>query len=312
MSKGFTTFVLLALFFVLTTSFAILAALPWLVGSSLNQPISFGEIHDPTPYSLEPEELILKTSDNLKLQAWEVRAKEPIGVVIFLGGLTNPSVTAFWGHARQFAKWGYSSLLIEMRGHGKSDGDRVGLGYTEHLDVRAGLDYLQSRNLYGDLPKLVFGADLGGVVAINSAGLYQDIAGVISIGAFSSWPDLFTDNLYFSGAPLFLALLEKPFVKLYTLAKFGRGSGKIIPQKQIRNLRERPALIIHSRDDEQVSALNLERLSLSAPEQVEFWLRDGKEHLVVKDFLHPEEDLEYLEQLADFLKTNFSLKPLQL
>ena len=122
---------------------------------------------------------------------------------------------------------------------------------------------------------MAFGADLGGVVAINGAGLYSELDGVISIGAFSSWPDLFRDNLYFSGTPLLVAMLEKPFVQLYTLVKFGWKNRGLYPQQQAANLAGRPALLMHSTDDPLVSVLNLERitLSLGPGAKVETWFR---------------------------------------
>lgn len=303
--------IIAAAFFVVSTSVVILAILPYLVtGSLINNPISFATTHEPETFGVKVQDLTLTTADELTLQAWEVAVEDPKAVVIMLGGLSNPSVTAFWGHARLFAEHGYASFLLEMRAHGASEGAQVGLGYEEHLDVLAALTYLQEQQSYEDVPVVVFGVDLGGVAAINAVGLYPELGGLISIGAFSSWAGLFTDNLYFSGTPLCIALLEKPFVKLYTIAKFGWSQRHIFPKKQIANLGHRPALLMHSREDEQVSLLNLERLQLSAPSHAEFWVRDGAEHLVCTDFLYPEEDPVYTQRILRFLEDNFTKQPL--
>lgn len=306
MGRGIKILILLAAFFVLTGSLVILAFLPYLAtGAVINGHIEFEIIYEPEAWGLKAKPLSLITEDGYQLAAWELEAVEPKAVIVFLGGLQHPPVSAFWGHARVLAEHGYSSLLIELRSHGESSGEQVYLGYLEHLDIRAGTDYLRGR--LGDVPLVAFGADLGGVAAINAAGLYSELDGVISIGAFSSWPDLFRDNLYFSGTPLFLALLQKPFVQLYTLVKFGWENRVLYPQKQIANLGSRPALLMHSQDDPLVSVLNLERIMLSAGPgtNVEAWIREGDKHLVTTDFLHPENDPEYLKRVLAFLTSNF-------
>ncbi|HHT90908.1 MAG TPA: alpha/beta hydrolase [Firmicutes bacterium] len=307
MGRGVKLLILLAAFFVLTGSLVILAALPHLVtGTVINRHVDFEVVYHPREWGLEVKPLSLLTDDGYELAAWELEVQEPKAVVIFLGGLEHPPVSAFWGHARALAEHGFASLLIEMRSHGASAGEQVYLGYMEHYDLLAGIQYIQE-NL-GDVPLVAFGADLGGVVAINGAGLYSELDGVISIGAFSSWPDLFRDNLYFSGTPLLVAMLEKPFVQLYTLVKFGWKNRGLYPQQQAANLAGRPALLMHSTDDPLVSVLNLERitLSLGPGAKVETWFREGDEHLVTKDFLYPENDSEYLQRVLGWLKNNFN------
>ena len=307
MSRGFKTFAFAAAFFVISGSLLIIAVLPALVtGSLINDHMDYDQVYQPEEFDVEAKQLSLFTEDALTLAAWEVETTQPKGVLLFLGGLTHPSVTAFWGHAKLFAEYGYASLLVELRAHGESAGKQVGLGYTEHLDVLAALHYLHEQEQYEGLPIVAYGVDLGGVVAINAAGLYPQLAGVISIGAYSSWADLFRDNLYFSGAPLMLALAEKPFVQLYTLAKFGWQNRHTVPQLQIAKLDSRPVLLMHSEGDEQVSVINIDRMMQRAPAQVETWIREGDQHLVCNDFLYPERDSEYVERVLSFLEHNFT------
>lgn len=307
MNQGVKTFALLATFIVVTGSLLIIALLPTMVTRSLiNDHINYERLYEAKDYGVQAQALTLRTEDGLRLAAWEVNVLDPKAVIIFLGGLNDPSVTAFWGHARILAEHGYASLLVELRAHGLSEGEQIGLGYTEHLDVKAALRYIKAQEATKDVPVIAFGADLGGVAAINAVGVYPDLAGAISIGAYSSWADLFRDNLYFSGAPLLLAMVEKPFVHLYTLAKFGISNRTIQPQRQIAQIGSKPVLLMHSEDDEYVSSINLDRILQRAPRQVEAWLRPGSEHLVAKNFLEPEEDHEYMERILAFLEFNFS------
>ncbi|MCK9526061.1 MAG: alpha/beta hydrolase [Limnochordia bacterium] len=307
MGRRMKLMILVAAFVVLTGSVIIMAFLPHLAtGSVINKHLDYEIVYDPEDWGLAATSLTLQTQDGYQLAAWGLDVATPRGVVIFLGGLNDPPVSAFWGHARLLAEHGYGSLLIELRSHGESSGQQVYLGYAEHLDLLAGIEYVKAN--YDSVPTIAFGADLGGVVAINGAGLYPDLAGVISIGAFSSWADLFADNLYFSGAPLALAVLEKPFVNLYILAKFGLENRSLTPKRQIANLGTRPALLMHAEDDPFVSVLNLERIMAQhkgADARVETWIRAGEDHLVSTDFLYPENDPEYIEQVLTFLNSYF-------
>ncbi|HKM43205.1 MAG TPA: alpha/beta fold hydrolase [Limnochordia bacterium] len=307
MGRRMKLIILVATFVVVSGSVIIMGFLPYLAtGSVINRHIDYETVYVPEDWGLEVKPLFLETKDGYRLAAWDVESEDPRAVVIFLGGLTQPPVSAFWGHARLLAEHGYNSLLIELRSHGESSGEQAYLGYAEHLDVLAGIDYVKEH--YPNVPIIACGADLGGVAAINAAGLYSGLAGIISIGAFSSWADLFADNLYFSGAPLAFAVLEKPFVNLYTLLKFGPESRALVPKRQISNLGSRPALLMHAKDDPFVSVLNLERIIESLrgkAEHLESWIRPGDDHLVSSDFLHPENDPEYTERILSFLERHF-------
>ena len=261
----------------------------------------------PEQFGVEAEEVWLTTEDGFRLVSWEVKASKPRGIVIFLSGIHNPSVTAYFGHAKMMADNGYSSLLIEMRSHGRSDGDKIYAGTREYLDVKAGVDYIKTRPEYNDLPVIVFGVSMGGATAINSAGEIADIDGLISISAFSSWEDAFADNMANMGFPPIIAKMEKPYVKLYMCFVYGFGSIKISPVNEIKKLNGRPALLMHSTEDSQVPYDSFERLKEAAPEQVETYVRTGDYHMMCMEeyFREPWKDEEYAGAILSFLKKYF-------
>lgn len=214
----------------------------------------------PEQFGVEAEEVWLTTEDGLRLISWEVKADDPRGIVIFLSGIHNPSVTAYFGHAKMMADNGYSSLLIEMRSHGRSEGSKIYVGTREYLDTKAGVEYIKSQPAYKDLPVIVFGVSMGGATAINSIGEIPDIDGLISVSAFSSWEDAFCDNMIGMGFPPIAAKMEKPFVRLYMGLEFGFGSIRISPVNEIKKLDGRPALLMHSTEDSQIPFASFERL----------------------------------------------------
>ena len=307
MNKATKIFLFGFLTFMIIGSGVLLGMIPPLVmGDMIHSHVDFSTMHDSEDYGLYAEQLVLTTADDLRITAFEVPVSHPKAILVFLSGIHNPSVTAFFGHARFFAEQGYASLLLEMRAHGNSEGDLIALGHQEHLDVQAAVKYIRSQREYADVPIVLYGVSMGGAAAINAAGLYREIDGVISLSAYSSWEDMFIDQMILSGAPYFLALLEKPFLRLYSMYTFGFQNRHIYPKQQIKNLNGRPALLMHSTHDSQVPYSHVLRIMEAAPDHVEMWERDGDYHMICLDYENPEQDEEYIQQVLSFLKKHFN------
>ncbi|HHU62239.1 MAG: alpha/beta hydrolase [Bacillota bacterium] len=286
--------------------FGILIAIPPMILSpDINKHVDFSKVYSGSDYDLDVQELVLDTEDGVKISAFEVAIDEPHGVIIFISGIHNPSVTAFLGHSKVLKEHGYASILVDLRAHGKSEGDVIGLGYTEIPDIKAVVDYIKGQRRYLDLPIVVYGVSMGGVVAINSAGQIPEIAGVISLSAYSSWEDVFVDNMSAMGVPHFFGTIQKPFVRLYCTYKYGFKAMQNVPKKQIGNLSERPVLLMHSLEDTQVPFHSLHRIVDNASDHVEVFVRKGDFHFISTDFMHPENDPEYLAMIVSFLDRNF-------
>lgn len=305
--KGLLRKIVISVVILLSLGFVgFLAILPSLVmGPIINEHISFSTLYEPSDFDLDATELTLKTSDGYDISAFEVEALDPKAVLIFISGIQGPSVTAYYGHARVFKDEGYASILYDMRGHGKSSGDVICLGYLETKDTQAVVDYILTQERYKGVPIIVYGVSMGGAVAINSIGQIPELRGLVSISAYSSWEDVFEEQMLASGAPPFLTTMTKPFVKLYSLWKFGFETRDIYPKRQIQNLGTRPALLLHSTEDSQVGYGNFERIMERAPGHVQTWIRPGDEHFFTFDFLNPENDPEYVEGVLAFLNENF-------
>lgn len=301
-------FAIVLLSFVILCLIGLAAIPPVLMGDMVDMHVDFGEYYAAEDYGITSEKLILKTEDDIRIIAHEVYVKDPKAVVIFISGIHNPSVTAFFDHARLLKENGYASILYEMRAHGESEGDVISLGFKEHLDTKAVVEYIKSNDKYENTPIVVYGLSMGAATAINSIGEIEDIDGLVSISAYSSWEDAFADNMRNMGAPEFLCTAEKPFVKLYTLFKYGFDTYSINPKNEIKKLGQRPALIMHSTLDSQVPYRSFERIMENAPSHVETWVRKGDLHFFVENngFDALEKDSEYTKRIIEFLDKNFS------
>jgi uncharacterized protein len=270
--------------------------------------VSYKEVYRAEEFGLSSEKLMLTTEDGLKIAAHEVFTEEPKAVVIYLSGIHNPSVTAFFGHSKMLKENGYASILLELRAHGESEGKTIGLGYTEHLDTRALVGYIKSKDKYKNVPIVIHGASMGGAAAINSFSQIPEIDGLISMSAFSSWEDVLCDSLMVMGIPRIIAYAQKPFTKLHATFKYGFKSFYMTPKHQIKNSGHRPMLLGHSTEDDEVPIANFKRIMKNAPEHAETWVREGYHHFMVErdKLLNPEKDIEYSDIILNFLENNFA------
>ncbi len=252
----------------------------------------------------DPDTLWLRTEDGFRVHTLEVRPEgAPKGAVICLSGIENPSVTAFYGHAREFRDLGLVTLMPDVRGHGDSDGDRICLAYHETADVKAVTEYI--KKTYNDIPVIVMGLSMGGAIAIRSIGENEDIDALVSLSAFSSLQDFIGWHLGRLITPV-LAYPARLSTAIYAGIKFDCNGFKDTPLEAIGRLNGRPALMMQSRKDSQVPYLCFKKLTKragTATSDLRTYVVDGDEHFITGSFGIPEDDKEYNKTLIEFIKS---------
>ena len=124
-----------------------------------------------------------QTEDRLQLyaQGWQPEA-EPKGVVCLVHGLGEHS--GRYGHLAAFlSQAGYALLTFDLRGHGKSEGQR---GHTPSYEALLDdISHLlaEAAKRYPERPRFLYGHSLGGNLVINYAMRRRpQLAGVIATG----------------------------------------------------------------------------------------------------------------------------------
>lgn len=262
------------------------------------------DIYTAEEFGLEENQRYLTTEDDIQLWCSEIKVENPKAVVIYLSGIDQPSVTYFYGHSKWMKNKGYATILLEVRGHGKSEGNKVCFGYEETKDVKAVVDYIRGRDEYQGVPIVVQGVSMGGASAINAFGQIEEIDAVIAMSAYSSAEEVVWDLEGQNHVPGVLRWIQRPLIKLAFEFCFGSEAvDEMKPIKQITKANGRPVLLIASSgDNDGVPAVSTQRLK-NAYELAQVWIRDSWEHFVVKncDFYHVEEDTEYCERILTFL-----------
>lgn len=249
----------------------------------------------PGDYNLPAEEVILTTKDGLKLSAWFIQQKDgrpDAPAIILLHGYPVEKSDMLDIAARLYHD--FSTLLIDMRYFGQSQGHYTTLGFRETYDLAAGLDFLEGRGIKNIG---VFGFSLGGGVAILTAVEDRRIKAVAS---YASFADLRTIG-YETYSRLWL--LKYPLVE--AMIFWGRmfinvDIAGLSPQKAAEKL-SIPVLIIHSREDNEIPFRHAEILksALARNPKAEFYFQEKG--------LHGEFPSDFEARLIDFFDRAFEI-----
>ena len=92
--------------------------------------------------------------------------------------------------------------MLDLRGHGKSEGERVTLGYKEVRDVRGALSWLEERG-YEPEDVVLHGWSMGGAAVLQAAP-GTGVAAVLEESAYADLPPLLRERIPdVSGLPSF-------------------------------------------------------------------------------------------------------------
>lgn len=259
-----------------------------------------GEPYNPAEFGVESSVLALKSVDGLSLRAYEVAVENPKGVVICLGGIHSATITNWYGHSKLFADNGFASLLLDVRSHGGSEGNKIYAATREWMDVDAVVEYIRSNVRYNGVPIIAMGLSMGAATAVVATGRNEKIDALVALSAYSDWAYNFDLNVE-QVAPKFVAKLLSPFVAAVTRLRFG-DMAEITPVNEIKKLGARPALLVQATGDKLVPYGNFEALTAAAP-NAQRWVLESDNHCIIEDFVHPQTNEHYCKRIVEFLNS---------
>ncbi|MFN6560941.1 MAG: alpha/beta hydrolase [Nostoc sp. ChiSLP01] len=216
----------------------------------------------PEFFNLPYEEVWLpvavKTGKVEHIHGWWIKAKQPnTKVLLYLHG-NGINIGANIAHTNRFYQLGFSVLLIDYRGYGRSEGSFPNEKQV-YEDAATAWNYLVQQQIS---PKEIFiyGHSLGGAIAIDLAVKQPQAAGLIVESSFTSIRDLIAYRKKFGIFPVDLILTQR-FESI----------------KKLPNLKV-PVLFIHSVADLAVPSFMSQKLYAAAPEPKQLFLVPTAEH----------------------------------
>ena len=135
----------------------------------------------PGDEGLEYRDVAFTTRDGVELSAWFIPSDNGAAVVLKHGA--GSSRTATIRHAGVLARHGYGVLMMDARGHGRSGGMGMDIGWYGNEDTTAAVTFLTRQGDVIPTKIGVVGLSMGGEEAIGAAGVDPRIRAVVAEGA---------------------------------------------------------------------------------------------------------------------------------
>ena len=182
-----------------------------------------------------------------RLHGWFVPSSSPnVKALLYLHG-NGVNIGGNVAHANRFHRLGFSVLLPDYRGYGRSEGS-FPTEATVYQDAAVAWDYLVKERKIQPSQIFIYGHSLGGAVAIDLAVKHPDAAGLIVENSFTSIRDIVDYQGVYRIFPIDLILYQR------------FDSIKKVPTLQM------PVLFIHGKADLRVPAIMSQRLYDAAPQ----------------------------------------------
>jgi pimeloyl-ACP methyl ester carboxylesterase len=194
-----------------------------------------------------------------RIHGWWIPATQSNGkVLLYLHG-NGINISANVAHAHRFNQMGFSVLLIDYRGYGRSEG-AFPSETSVYQDAAVAWDYLVTQRQIDPSQIFIYGHSLGGAIAIHLALQQPNAAGLIVESSFTSIRAMIDFQRAYRIFPVDLILRQR-FDSISRV-----------------NALQIPVLFIHGTADWQVPAQMSEQLYAATPEPKQLVLIPGAGH----------------------------------
>ncbi len=228
--------------------------------------------------------------------AYFVRSTEGAPVALVLHGWRNCAID-FMNIARIYQQMGYHILMPDLHAHGLSEGEAIGMGWHERLDV---IQWMKTAaHLFNTGDFVVHGVSMGAATTMNVSGEQmpaevKTIRFVEDCGYTSVWEEFSHELDEDFGLPDFPLMYT---TSLLCKLKYGWSFGEASPLSQVAKCRY-PMLFIHGDADDFVPFHMVHPLYEAKEGAKKLWITKGTIH--AKSY--SDYTKEYIQQIKAFVK----------
>jgi pimeloyl-ACP methyl ester carboxylesterase len=233
-------------------------------------------------------------SDGLRLRAWTAPGRPERAAVVVAHGLGD-SLESFTEFGRSLRARGHAVLLLDLRGHGGSEGHLTTLGGREARDVCAALDHLRG-DPAGRGGTVLMGFSMGAVASLLAAVGRDDVRAVVAEAPYDTYRDTIGHHAWL----LYRIPRWVPVVPLSIAAaewRAGFDADEVDAVAAARQL-QAPLLAIVDGGDPRMPEAVVRRVFEAHPGPRRMWVAPGAPHVGAS--LHP----DYWPVVTRFLEEN--------
>jgi pimeloyl-ACP methyl ester carboxylesterase len=233
-------------------------------------------------------------SEGLRLRAWLSKGDPDRPAVVIVHGLGD-SLESYLEHARLFRARRNTVLLLDLRGHGGSEGSQSTLGAREKADVAAAMAELRRRDLARD-GIVLMGHSMGAVAVLLAAADVKDVRGVIAEAPYDTYRNTIAHHArLIYGLPSWVPII--PLAIAVTEWRAGFRADDVDAVAAARRIHAPLFAIVDGNDPRMTEAI-VRRVYDAHPGPKRLWVAPGADH--VGAILLP----EYAARVRGFLDDN--------
>ncbi len=198
-------------------------------------------------------------------------------------------------YACQYAAWGYQVLVPDLRCQGESEGDFIGMGWTDRLDVLDWIGKILEQDPQAEI--VIHGQSMGGACALMMSGmeaLPENVKAVISDCGYTDAYSMFRQDIRdWFNLPAF------PLVDSANLALQVRGGYDLKKASALEAVKKSkvPTLLIHGDKDKMIPVDMAYALYEAAAGEKELMIVEGAGHAQARD----KDPASFDEKVTEFL-----------